>query len=69
VVSGPGLVNLQDFLRAHRGVAVPSWLSDEMVAGDAAAAISSAALDERDAICAEASSLCTSTAWKREIMR
>ena len=54
VVSGPGLVNLHDFLRVHRGVAVPSWLSDEMVAGDAAAAISSAALDERDAICAEA---------------
>lgn len=53
-MSGPGLVNLQDFLRVHRGVAVPSWLSDEMVAGDAAAAISSAALDERDAICAEA---------------
>jgi len=54
VVSGPGLVNLHDFLRAHRGVAVPSWLNDEMAAGDAAAAISRAALDERDAICADA---------------
>jgi glucokinase len=54
VVSGPGLVNLHDFLRAHRGIAVPAWLDDEMAAGDAAAAISRAALDKRDAICAEA---------------
>jgi len=54
VVSGPGLVNLHDFLLAHRGVVVPAWLHDEMAAGDAAAAISAAALDERDAICAEA---------------
>ena len=54
VVSGPGLVNLHDFLCAHRGVAVPAWLHDEMAAGDAAAAISRAALDERDAVCADA---------------
>jgi len=54
VVSGPGLVSLHDFLCIHRGVAVPAWLNDEMAAGDAAAAISGAALDERDAICAEA---------------
>ena len=54
VVSGPGLVSLHDFLCIHRGVAVPAWLNDEMAAGDAAAVISGAALDERDAVCAEA---------------
>ena len=54
VVSGPGLVNVHEFLCAHRGVDVPSWLEEEMVAGDAAAAISRAALEERDGICVEA---------------
>lgn len=54
VVSGPGLVNVHDFLRAHRSVPVPSWLGDEMAAGDAAAAISGAALAERDDVCVEA---------------
>lgn len=54
VVSGPGLVNVHDFLRAHRGVAVPSWLNEEMAAADPAAVISKAALDDRDAICIEA---------------
>ena len=54
VLSGPGLVNLHDFLRGHRGIAVPSWLNDEMAAGDPAAAISRAALDDRDVICTEA---------------
>jgi glucokinase len=53
VVSGMGLVNVHDFLRAHRGVAMPSWLREEMSAGDAAAAISRAAMDGRDALCAE----------------
>lgn len=54
VVSGMGLVNLHDFLRVHRDVATPSWLSEEMSAGDAAAAISGAALQARDALCVEA---------------
>ena len=54
VVSGGGIVNVHDFLRAHRSVDVPSWLRDEMAAGDPAAAISMAATDDRDALCAEA---------------
>lgn len=54
VVSGPGLVNLHDFLRVHRGVPVPEWLGVEMTSGDAAAAISAAAFAERDAVCVEA---------------
>jgi len=54
VVSGAGLVNVHDFLRAHRRIEVPSWLADEMGAGDAAAAISTAALLDRDPVCVEA---------------
>jgi glucokinase len=54
VVSGMGLVNVHDFLRTHRGVPAPSWLGEEMSAGDPAAAISSAAIDGRDSLCAEA---------------
>jgi glucokinase len=54
VVSGMGLVNVHDFLRAHRRVATPSWLREEMSAGDAASAISRAALDNRDSLCDEA---------------
>lgn len=54
VVSGMGLLNLHGFLRAHRRSGVPSWLSEQMTAGDAAAAISRAALSGRDEICVEA---------------
>lgn len=54
VVSGVGLVNLHGFLRSHLGVPVPDWLAREMAAGDAAAAISSAALGGRDPLCDQA---------------
>jgi glucokinase len=54
VVSGMGLVNVHDFLRRHRGAPVPSWLQEEMSAGDPAATISRAAMDNRDSLCAEA---------------
>ena len=54
VVSGMGLVNVHDFLRSHRGVPAPSWLRVELSAGDRAATISRAAMDERDSLCAEA---------------
>jgi glucokinase len=54
VVSGMGLVNVHDFLRTHRGVPAPSWLREEISAGDPAAAISKAAMDDRDPLCAEA---------------
>jgi glucokinase len=54
VLSGRGLANVHDFLRTYRGVAAPSWLREEMSAGDPAAAISRAAMDDRDSLCAEA---------------
>ena len=47
IVSGPGLVNVFHFLRdTHRGKE-PDWLSDEILHGDAAAAISRAALESK----------------------
>ncbi|MCP4622267.1 MAG: glucokinase [bacterium] len=54
VISGKGLVNIHDFLRSHRGVPAPSRLRQELAAGDPAAAISRAAKDDRDSVCAEA---------------
>jgi glucokinase len=54
VLSGMGLVNVHDFLRQHRGEPTPSWLRAEMATGDPAAAISRAALGDRDALCLEA---------------
>ena len=53
VVSGMGLVDLHDFLRDYRKVAVPPSLADEMREYDAAAVISRAALDGSDDICIE----------------
>jgi glucokinase len=54
VLSGQGLVNIFEFLVEHRKVEVPAWLRDEMREGDAAAAISKAALAGRSEICDEA---------------
>ncbi|MBU1426579.1 MAG: glucokinase [Gammaproteobacteria bacterium] len=54
VVSGMGLVNVHDFLRAYRTVAAPQWQTDEMRENDTAAVISRAALDGKDDICIEA---------------
>jgi glucokinase len=51
ILSGPGLVNVFDFLRDVRRLEVPAWLSDEMREGDPAAAISKAALAEKSPIC------------------
>lgn len=53
VVSGMGLLDLHDFLRVHRKAPLPAWLTEEMRAGDAAAAISRAALAGSDDICVE----------------
>lgn len=53
VVSGMGLVDLHGFLRNHRRAALPVWLEEAMRAGDAAAAISRAALDGSDDISCE----------------
>jgi glucokinase len=46
VVSGPGLVNIFTFFRDVKHRAVPKALAEAMSAGDPAAAISKAALDE-----------------------
>lgn len=54
VVSGPGLVNLHDFLRDSGGRPTPDWLLEAMDDSDPAAAIANAALQERDPVCAEA---------------
>ena len=53
VVSGMGLLSLHEFLRLYHHAAVPQWLIDEMHGGDAAAAISGAAMSGRDEICVE----------------
>jgi glucokinase len=53
VVSGMGIVNLHAFLREHHGTPAPVWLAEKFSQGDAAAAISAAALAGRDAICVE----------------
>jgi len=53
IVSGMGLVDLHEFLRSYRKSAVPQWLSEEMQAGDAASAISRAAMAGRDDVCIE----------------
>jgi glucokinase len=53
VVSGMGLLDLHDFLRGYRNSSLPQWLADEMKEGDAAAAISRAALAGSDDICIE----------------
>jgi glucokinase len=53
VVSGMGIVSLHEFLCLYRGKAAPEWLTIEMQSGDAAAAISAAALAGSDEICAQ----------------
>ncbi|MBF6567565.1 MAG: glucokinase [Candidatus Binataceae bacterium] len=54
-LSGPGLTNIYQFLKASTPVSEPSWLSDELnSAHDPAAVISQAALANRDARCVQA---------------
>lgn len=53
VVSGMGLLSLYHFLCMYRKVEAPQWLLDEMQDGDAAAAISNAALAGKDDLCVE----------------
>ncbi|MDE2314366.1 MAG: glucokinase [Elusimicrobia bacterium] len=54
VLSGPGLVNIYDFLRQVRKMHEPAWLAGEMKSEDPSAAISKAALEGRAEICARA---------------
>lgn len=53
VVSGMGLLSLYQFMCMYRKTEPPRWLADEMRDGDAAAAISNAALAGRDELCVE----------------
>ena len=57
VLSGPGLVNLYSFLRDTGRGEEPSWLADEISAGEPAAVISAAALSGRSDLCSEALNL------------
>jgi glucokinase len=53
VVSGMGIPDLYDFLLARNGAHTPDWLVDAMRTQGKAAAISNAAMSERDALCTE----------------
>lgn len=54
VCSGMGLVNVYGFLSSRRDHPEPDWLREEMAAGDPAAAIGAAALEDSDPVCVEA---------------
>lgn len=60
VCSGIGLLAVYRFLRERSRIQEPAWLADAIRTGDAAAAISNAGLDDRDAVCAEALDLMVS---------
>lgn len=51
VLSGPGLVNIYQFLRDTRRGEEPKWLAENMTSGDPAAAISKAALEAKSSLC------------------
>jgi glucokinase len=53
VCSGMGIVNIYGFLTTRRAEAEPDWLRNELATGDPAAAISVAALEERDDTCVQ----------------
>jgi glucokinase len=54
VVSGPGLVNIYQFLREYRCAEEPAALAEDMKRGDPAAVISNAALSGSSDLCIEA---------------
>lgn len=54
LTSGPGLVTIHRWLRKHRETPAPEWLTQRMTSGDPAAALSAAALEGTDQLCAEA---------------
>ena len=54
VLSGAGLGDLYDFVRAASGVAEPAWLTAEFTGHDRNAQISRVALDGRDPVCVRA---------------
>ena len=54
VVSGPGLVNVFEFLRDTGKGKVPDWLAEQMLKMDPAAAVSEAAMEGKCTMCAQA---------------
>jgi glucokinase len=54
VLSGPGLVNIYQFLRETGRGDEPAWLTEELRAHDPAAVIAQAALAERSTLCTQA---------------
>ncbi len=54
VLSGPGLWNIYKFLRRESHAEEPAWLSAQIAAGDASAAVSEAAIAGRDSVCVHA---------------
>lgn len=54
LLSGPGLVNIYEFLRETKGLAEPDALAEQLQAGDPAAVISAAALRGEFDICVRA---------------
>jgi glucokinase len=54
LLSGPGLVNIYNFLRTCAREPEPDWLKNALSGGDPAAAIGDAALAGRDAVCVHA---------------
>jgi glucokinase len=54
ILSGPGLVNVHEFLRDRAGAPLPSWLAEQMKSVGGPAAVSRAALEKTDPICAQA---------------
>jgi glucokinase len=57
VVSGMGIKNIYRFLTEQRKEPAPDWLKDRIRDGDAAAAISEAAMKKEDPVCAGAMEL------------
>jgi glucokinase len=54
VLSGPGLVNIYEFLKEKSGLAEPRWLAERIAAEDPGAVISEAALAGEPEICVRA---------------
>lgn len=54
VLSGPGLVNIYQFLRDTGRGQEPEWLAEKLAIGDPAAAISKAALEGKSPLCEQA---------------
>jgi glucokinase len=54
VLSGPGLVQVYEFLRGQGTEAEPAWLSEGLRVQDPAAVITAAALEGKDPVCAQA---------------